>query len=233
MSAVISLIVTLSFIFTLLKLYKASTEKMNFFSKGFDYGFRHSEISALWQLAKKCGIEEPLSLYISENSVNRCISSVIEEARQKGAEDSTQIQAFLEKLYKFKTRVILDKENKRGIESTKSLDIKQKLSVILKGKGVFKSRILNNGTQLIILLPYQISKQSKRPEFLPESEWEGKEISVYFWRNGDAGYAFDTKVIGTGIFRSDKALFLMHSTKLDRTQKRQSIRCKCEIYAQM
>ncbi|MDY2616448.1 MAG: PilZ domain-containing protein [Treponema succinifaciens] len=233
MPAVISVIVTLSFIFTLLKLYKASTEKMNFFSKGFDYGFRHSEISALWQLAKKCGIEEPLSLYISENSVNRCISSVIEEARQKGAEDSTQIQAFLEKLYKFKTRVILDKENKRGIESTKSLDIKQKLSVILKGKGVFKSRILNNGTQLIILLPYQISKQSKRPEFLPESEWEGKEISVYFWRKGDAGYAFDTKVIGTGIFRSDKALFLMHSTKLDRTQKRQSIRCKCEIYAQM
>lgn len=151
MPAVISVIVTLSFIFTLLKLYKASTEKMNFFSKGFDYGFRHSEISALWQLAKKCGIEEPLSLYISENSVNRCISSVIEEARQKGAEGSTQVQVFLEKLYKFKTRVILDKENKRGIESTKSLDIKQKLSVILKGKGVFKSRILNNGTQLIIL----------------------------------------------------------------------------------
>lgn len=233
MPAVISAIIILAFIFALFKLYKAYTEKINFFSKGFDYGFKHSEISSLWQLAKKCGIEEPLSLYISEISVNKCISSVIEEAEQKGVGGSAQVQQFLEKLYKFKTRVILDKENKRGIASTKSLDANQKLSIILKGKGVFKSRILNNGTQLIVLLPYQISKQSKRPEFLSESEWDGKEISVYFWRNGDAGYAFDTKVIGTGIFRSDKALFLMHSTKLDRTQKRQSIRCKCEIYAQM
>jgi c-di-GMP-binding flagellar brake protein YcgR len=93
--------------------------------------------------------------------------------------------------------------------------------------------VLNNGTQLTILLPHRISPLTGRSESLAPGEWKDREISVYFWRKGDAGYAFDSKVLGSGFYRSDNALFLMHSRKLDRTQKRQSIRCKCEIYGKM
>ncbi|MGN0728279.1 PilZ domain-containing protein [Treponema sp.] len=233
MPAALSVIIILVFIAAVFKIYKSSSDRINFYSKGFDFGFRHSEISALWKLAKKCEIEEPLSLFISENAVNRCISTVIIEAKKRGEESSSHVQAFLEKLYQFKTRVILEREKKHGIENTKSLDTDQRLTILLKDKGAFKSRVLNSGAQLTILLPYRYTRASKNPEFLPEEEWDGMDISVYFWRNGDAGYAFDTRVIGTGMFRSNKALYLLHSHKLERTQKRQSIRCKCEIYAQM
>ncbi|MCI5830064.1 MAG: PilZ domain-containing protein [Spirochaetia bacterium] len=233
MSVLISVFVIGIFGFCLYRFSLATKDKAKFFAQGFDYGFKGKDISVLWQLAQECGIEEPMDLFVSENAVNRCIAMVIEKARKEGNENSYPVQTFLEKLYKFKTRVILDLDNKRGLESTKSLESGQKLSIILKGHGVFYSHVINNGRELIISLPVQVNKVTHKIEQLPGDDWVNKTISVYFWRKNDAGYAFDTEVFGASTFRSELALFLKHSYKLDRTQKRQSIRVPCEIYGQM
>ncbi|MBQ0039680.1 MAG: PilZ domain-containing protein [Treponema sp.] len=233
MPVVISAALVVIFAYCLYRGYLSSKDKMKFFAQGFDYGFHRKDISVLWKLAQECDIEEPLDLYVSENAVNKCIAMVIEKARAAGEVNSYPVQMFLDKLYRFKTRVVLDLDNKRGLESTKSLAIGQKLSIILKGRGVFYSHVINNGRELIITLPVQVNKQTRKIEQLPGEEWENKSISVYFWRKDDAGYAFDTEVFGSGVFRSDNALYLKHSYKLDRTQKRQSIRVSCEIYGEM
>lgn len=233
MPVLISALLILLFSFCLYKFYLAYKNKLKFYAQGFDYGFHRKDISVLWKLARECEIEEPLDLYVSESAVNKCIGMVIEKARKAGDQNSYPVQMFLDKLYRFKTRVVLDLDNKRGLDSTKSLDIGQKLSIILKGRGVFYSHVINNGRELIISLPVQVNKVTRKIDVLPGEEWENQNISVYFWRKKDAGYAFDTQVFGSGVFRSDKALFLKHSYKLDRTQKRQSIRVECEIYAQM
>ena len=229
----VSLLAVILAVFICMKVYNLTKDVTKFYAQGFDYGFHAREISSLWKLAKKCEIEEPLSLFVSENAVNRCISAFIQKSREEGTENTFPVQSFLETLYKFKTRVALDLDNKRGLESTKSLDVGQKLSIILKGHGVFYSHVINNGRELIISLPVQVNKITRKIESMPGEDWEGKTISVYFWRKNDAGYAFDTEVFGSGVFRSDKALYLKHSYKLDRAQKRQSIRVPCEIYAQM
>lgn len=229
----VSLLAVILAVFICMKVYNLTKDVTKFYAQGFDYGFHAREISSLWKLAKKCEIEEPLSLFVSENAVNRCISAFIQKSREEGTENTFPVQSFLETLYKFKTRVALDLDNKRGLENTKTLDQGQVLSVIYKGKGVFNSRVLNNGRELVIALPTQFNKNTKKIDFLKGEEWEHKMVSVYFWRKGDAGYAFDTEVFSSGVFRSDKALFLKHAYKLDRTQKRQSIRCACEIYGQI
>ena len=54
-------------------------------------------------------------------------------------------------------------------------------------------------------------------------------MSVYLWRKEDARYVFDTSVQGCGIFLGKAAIFLKHSSNLIRTQKRNSIRAKCDI----
>lgn len=233
MPAAISFIIIILFLAGFLKIYSAKKKKIQFFSQGFDFALHFSEISALWKLAEECEIEDPLSLYYSELSVNKCIAKVIESAKAGGTEGSASVQKFLDSLYKFKTRVILSLDRRRGLESTKSLAEGQRLCIIYKGKGVFNSKVLNNGQNITVLLPVQISKTTKRTEVLAAEEWLEKTVSVYFWRKGDAGYTFDTEVVGSGFFRSDKALFLRHSYSLERTQKRQSVRCKCEIYARM
>lgn len=63
--------------------------------------------------------------------------------------------------------------------------------------------------------------------------WKDHMVSVYFWRKGDAGYAFDSTVVEVGTFQGQDCLFLEQSGKLVRTQKRQSVRVPCNIYAQM
>ena len=68
---------------------------------------------------------------------------------------------------------------------------------------------------------------------IPAEDWVGKTISIYLWRNGDARYVFDTIVDGHGIFLGKLCLYLKHSSNLLRTQKRQSVRAKCSINANL
>ena len=132
MSVLISALLICLFGFAIYRFYLATKDKVKFFAQGFDYGFHRKDISVLWKLAKECGIEEPMDLYVSENAVNKCIAMVIEKSKMAGNENSYPVQMFLDKLYRFKTRVVLDLDNKRGLESTKSLDNGQKLSIIFK-----------------------------------------------------------------------------------------------------
>ena len=230
---VISLAVVAVFALILVKAWSLTRRRSDFFSKAKDFGLKGSDAKELKRLSDRCGIEEPLLLFQSQGAVDRCIETFIEESKARGTASSSGDEAFLEKLYAFKTKVVLKRDESHKIKSTVSLAIGQRVSVILKGKGVFKSRVLSSGDNLVIMLPYQMMKNIKMPTFLPESEWLNKEISVYFWRAQDAAYAFDTKVLSSGIFRGEKALYIMHSNKLDRTQKRKSVRSQSDIPAHM
>ena len=108
------------------------------------------------------------------------------------------------------------------------LDKGQKLRLILPGKGVFSSKLLNNGKELIISVPRQ-----KDMIPLTAEEWTGKFINVYLWRKGDARYVFDTTVTGHGLFVGESSISIRHSSNLIRTQKRKAVRAKCEIKANL
>ena len=112
------------------------------------------------------------------------------------------------------------------MDSTRALDEGQKLRIILPGKGVFSSEIVNNARDLTIKVPTQ-----KDIITISGADWVGKTISVYLWRKGDARYVFDTTVNGEGLFLGKPSLFLQHSNNLLRTQKRNAIRAKCKINA--
>ncbi len=225
---VLIIIAALLVIAVFIRLMVVFKDKIAFFSTGLENQFKFGEVSTLWRLAKHCDLEDPMALYVSVPALNRCISDVITKSRHNGTENSFKIQNFLSKLYKFRTRIALVADGKRGLESTKSLQKDQRLRIILPGKGVFFSRILNSGHEMVISLPRQDNIIKYRGE-----EWVNQDIHVYFWRKGDAGYVFDTTVVKSGIFLGQEALFIRNSSELLRTQKRQSIRCECKIYAQM
>ncbi len=209
-------------------LLKTFSTKINFFTAGLDQKFTLGEISILWKLAKIVDLEEPETLFVSTNALSRCISNLIESSKRDGTENQLETQNFLAKLYKFRTKIELASENKRGLESSRALSNGQKLRLILKGSGVFASRILNNSRDLIITIPIQDGRIK-----IPPEDWKDKQISVYLWRKGDAGYVFDTKVLAAGIFLGQNVLYVAHSNNLFRAQKRKSIRTECHIPAQL
>lgn len=215
-------------IFTIYKLCVIFKDNIKFLTTGLDSKFSLSEIRLLWRVAKICELDQPLSLYWSMPSLTRCISQIKSDADKKGKENSPDMQRLLSKLYSYRTRIETDADKKKGMESTRSLDKDQCLRIILPGRGVFSSQIVNNARELTISIPTQ-----KGMIPVEGKDWIGKTINVYLWRKGDARYVFDTSVMGEGLFLGKPSLYLRHTDKLLRTQKRQSVRTQCKIYASL
>lgn len=222
------LFVTAISIFLFIRLLVLFQVQIQFMMTGQDKGFKFNEILLLWKLAKEAEIEEPLTLFVSVPTLNMAISKIVMESKTNGTESLASTQNFIAKLYEYRTKIDLDHENKKGLESTKYLEKGQRLRIILKGKGVFVSEILSVGYELIIKLPLQ-----KNVRLVEPKQWVMKDVSVYLWRKGDASYVFDTRVTNAGIFQGQNVLYLAHTNQLERAQKRKSVRASCEIYAQL
>lgn len=220
--------VTAISIFLFIRLLILFQVQIQFMMTGQDKGFKFNEILLLWKLAKEAEIEEPLTLFVSVPTLNMAISKIVMESKTNGTESLASTQNFIAKLYEYRTKIDLDHENKKGLESTKYLEKGQRLRIILKGKGVFVSEILSVGYELIIKLPLQ-----KNVRLVEPKQWVMKDVSVYLWRKGDASYVFDTRVTNAGIFQGQNVLYLAHTNQLERAQKRKSVRASCEIYAQL
>lgn len=201
---------------------------IKFFSTGLDSGFKIKEIYLLYQAASFANIPEPVSLFLSVPALNNCIAFILKDAQDRHLENDPKILKFVEKLYNYRTKVELDPRNSHSMKSTKSLKTGQKIRIVLKGFGVFSSKVVNSGRDLVITLPLQ-----KNVILLSATEWVGKSVSVYLQRAGDAGYVFDTIVKDAGAFNGASVLQLEHTEKLIRSQKRKSVRCACNILGQL
>ena len=210
------------------KLVLKYQKKIKFFVTGFDSRFSFSEISLLWRTAVVCGLDDPLSLFWSMPSLSRCISEIKSGADRAGKTGDGGMQRLLSKLYSYRTHIESAASEKRGLSSTRAFESGLRLRIVLAGKGVFASKIVNNARELTVSLPTQNGQMS-----VEGKDWIGKSISVYLWRTGDARYIFDTTVIGNGVFFGKAVLYLKHTEKLLRTQKRRAVRTKCNIYASL
>ena len=205
--------------------YTAFKPRINFFITGLDSGFSFSEIAMLWTAAELCNLEQPTSLFYSLPALTKCMTQI---SNATGSDNSPKNQLLMTKLFNYRTKIQNEADDKKGMTTTHSLDKGQTLRIILPGKGVFTSEIVGNGNFLVINVP----RQKNLIPFTGE-DWVGRVISVYLWRKGDARYVFDTTVTQSGLFLGKSALFLKHSSNLVRTQKRKSVRVKCQIYGML
>ena len=205
--------------------YTTFKTRINFFVTGLDAGFSIADLALLWQTAELCNLEQPTSLFYSLPALTKCMTQI---SNQTSAEGGQKNQVLMSKLFDYRTKIQNEADDKKGLSSTRYLDKGQPIRIILPGKGVFSSEIVNNGNQIVINVP-------KQKNLIPYSgeDWVGKVISVYLWRKGDALYVFDTTVTQAGLFLGKSSLFLNHSSNLVRTQKRKSVRVKCEIYGML
>ncbi len=224
----IGIVILIACLLALRLIYIQCKPQLDFITTGLDNGFKLSEIHLLWKLAKDADLENPHTLYVSLPALNQAIAVISLKAKNDNSDNDSEIQTFLSKLYKFRTKLELDHENKKTLESTKYLDKGQRLRVILKGSGVFSSVIVNNGYEMTIKVPVQdgIAK-------VPAENWVDRNVSVYLWRKRDAHYVFDTRVTNHGIFLGQPVIFLAQTNQLLRTQKRKSVRTTCEVDAQL
>ena len=174
MYILIGIIIAISIILALAGLYSVFKQRIEFYITGLDQKFSISDLNLLWKVSQLCDLDYPKALFWSMPSLTKCMSHITSQAAASGTENDPATQALITKLFDYRTKLQNQTDDKKGIESTMYLDRDQKLRIILPGKGVFSSKVLNNGKEIIIAVP----RQKDMIPFTAE-EWVGKFISVY------------------------------------------------------
>ena len=202
---------------------------LHFFITGLDSGFKPSQIIFLGKIASSTGLEDPTTLFWSVNSLDRCTAEIVRRAKATGTANDTDTQTLLSGLYSYRTKLEFEQAKKRrGVQSSRDIDVGQRIRVLLRGIGVFSSRVVRNTPKsLVIDFPTSVK--------IPGTsiDWTNKPVSIYFWRHDDAGYVFDTVVIPDPVSAGKAIIHVAHADNLVRSQKRKSVRVRCSIYAQM
>jgi c-di-GMP-binding flagellar brake protein YcgR len=221
--ALIIIVVVFGLAFFLVSRSKKETPGnwVQFFAKGKDAGFSFKELELLRRLAVQCNLEDPTALFWSQQQLDVCIRSMVRSIRMSGESEERGTQSFLSKLYDYRKQIEMDKPViKNGISNSRLISEGQFLRVLVAGTGVFKSQVIKNGGDCLVV------SRPVNPKIVTSLPWVGMKISVYFWREDDAGYVFDSEVIDEALSKGISSLKLSHSDSLFRTQKRKSIRIK-------
>ena len=219
---IISIIVVSGIVMLVLSiLNREKTGWIHFYAKGKDSGFSFKEIELLRKLAAKSNLEDPTSLFWSQTQLDICIRSFVRSIHLSGGVDDQNNQDFLSKLYNFRKKIEMDKPRiKNGISNSRQITDGQNLRVLVAGSGVFHSQVIKNTSHYMTISRPTSSK-------LPGTfSWHAQKISVYFWRDDDAGYVFDSDVMDEVFSKGIASLKISHGESLFRTQKRKSIRVK-------
>jgi len=194
---------------------------IQFYAKGKDSGFSFKEIELLQRLATKSKLEDPSALFFSNRILDKCIRDLVRSLRLAGTENDKANQDFLSKLYDFRKKIEMEKPKvKNGISNSRQISDGQNLRILVKGYGVYKSQVVKN-TNNYLAISRPVNNK------LPASfSWQGMKLSVYFWRDEDAGYVFDTEVEDEVFSKGIASLKIGHTDSLFRTQKRKSIRVR-------
>ena len=200
---------------------KSRVNWIQFFSKGKEAGFSIRELEQIRRLVTNCNIDDPVSIFTSQKNLETCIRSVVNAVRMSGNSEDPEIQDFLSRLFDYcKQLGMKNSEKMSTITTSRQISEGQLLKVLVPDTGVFKSEVIKNtGNYITISRPTNQKMTS-------HMQWEGLRISIYFWREDDAGYVFDTEVTDEVFSKGISSLKIEHNDSLFRTQKRTSLRIK-------
>ncbi|MEM5948501.1 PilZ domain-containing protein [Spirochaetia bacterium 38H-sp] len=204
---------------------------VKFYIEGKESGFSLGELNLLRKLALENKLKNPTSLFWSEKALNTCIGNTILKQRKKGIEHHPHSIEYLGKLFEFRKRVEFSLPKYRlGIKSSREIDSGQILRIIIpEYRGtIFTSTVIENMRKYMAITHPQAPNKE-----LSDLNWTGKVIHVYFWRKEDAGYFFESRVLGDYMEKKFAVLHIEHSDDLKRTQKRKSVRLPLNITAML
>ncbi len=211
----------LSMIYFARKKPEKSVNWLQFYAKGKEAGFTIKELEHLRHMASGCNIEDPSSIFVSQKPLETCIRAVVSAVRMSGDSEGPLIQDFLSKLFDFcKQMEMKNAEKNSSIKDSRQISEGQALKVLLQGTGIFTSEVIKNTSSYLTI------SRPENPKITASLQWIGMKISIYFWREDDAGYVFDAFVEDEVFSKGISSLKVEHNDSLFRTQKRKSLRAK-------
>ncbi len=201
---------------------------LEFYARGKELGFNLKESRAIMDMSKITGIQDPTAPFWSIRELDMLIKAFDKRFRQEGKDRDRESIQFMEKIYEFRKKLEFSQNKyKAGIASSRFIRSNQRLRILVQGVGVYSSTVIDSNERYLVV-SYPVGAR------VPVGfQWKGSRISVYFWRQEDAAYVFDTYVLEDLRIRDIPVLQLGHSEALLRTQKRKSLRIRSRMPAYM
>ena len=199
---------------------------IRFFTEGKDRGFLFSNLLLLWRTASYVGLEDKSRLFWSVAALDECIRFIARQVENKLDTDVSQkMQLLLNKLYDYRTKIELEEvQKKRRLESTHEIYIGQICILFVPRETTVYGKLTANTKEKLVFALYDAS--ADRAE---KVNWQNKAIKVYFWKQNDAGYVFTSEAVKAKKIDDRIEIYVRHSKKMVRTQKRKSVRASCDI----
>ena len=199
---------------------------IRFFTEGKDRGFLFSNLLLLWRTASYVGLEDKSRLFWSVAALDECIRFIARQVENKLDTDVSQkMQLLLNKLYDYRTKIELEEvQKKRRLESTHEIYIGQICIIFVPRETTVYDKLTANTKDRLVFALYDAS--ADRAE---KVNWQNKAIKVYFWKQNDAGYVFTSEAVKAKKIDDRIEIYVRHSKKMVRTQKRKSVRASCDI----
>jgi c-di-GMP-binding flagellar brake protein YcgR len=194
---------------------------LKFFAKGKEEGFTIKDMEQLRRLVANSQIQDPASIFRSQAQFEKIIRSMVSALHLSGDFENPATQYLLSKLFDYYKKIEMQSsENRTKITDSRQISEGQALRILVAGTGVYKSEVVKNmGNYLAISRPVN-------SKLTASMDWIGLKISIYFWREDDAGYVFDSEVVDEVFSKGISSLKIDQNDSLFRTQKRKSSRVK-------
>jgi hypothetical protein len=179
-----------------------------------DIGLQKSHTEMLDYLVRACKVKQPFLVFSNAGLLDDIIRKGIysldhnrdinEEAREQNLSLIFQIKQIIER----------NSRKGIGIRSTNLLKSGQPLVVTEESSGQYAMKVVSNMRDMLCLnTPHNKAGHDFR--------WrKGTRLRAHFWRDSDAGYSFQTKVLGYDTIKGKISVLIQHSKTLRREQKR-------------
>ncbi len=181
-------------------------------ARGIGLGRQHAEY--LEYLIRVCKVKQPFMVFTNAGLLDDILRKGIAFLHQNASitqEERERRMAFL-----FQIKQIVERNAKRGIgiNSSHFLKVGQGLVISPEGGGQFQSRVMSNMRDMLAL-------SAPKSEAGTAIRWQrGTRLKLTFWREGDAGYTFQSKLLAYDSIKRQPCLLVQHSRTLRRAQQR-------------
>ncbi len=193
-----------------------------------DVGLQKVHIDHLEYLIRVCKVKQPFLIFSN--------SGLLDDILRKGIYSLDQSRNIKEEerdkrlSHIFQIKQLIERNSKRGIGIKSTNLLKPGQSVILSPEsgGQFSSKVVSNMRDL---LACAAPKNKAGHDF----RWtKGTPLRAHFWRESDAGYLFQSKVLGYDTIKGVLCVLVQHSKTLRREQQRKfrrsALHRPCFIY---
>ncbi len=177
-------------------------------------GLSRMHIDYLEYLVRVCKVQQPFLVFSNPGLLDDLLRKGIYSLQQNAAlkaEDRERRMAHL-----FQIKQIIERNAKRavGISSTSFLRIGQGLTITPEGGMQYQCRVMSNMRDLLAVSAPAGDKG------IPVRWSRGTRVKLSFWREGDAGYSFESKVVAYDTIKGVPCILIQHSRSLRRAQQR-------------